>query len=46
VMCACYALLIMFEVMTLDGRIFYFTSAATVGQLLELLITEIEVRNG
>jgi hypothetical protein len=32
--------------MTQDGRIFYFMSAATIKQPLELLFNEINVRKG
>jgi hypothetical protein len=36
-MCVFYARLIIFTTITLDNRIVYFTSAATLRQLLELL---------
>jgi hypothetical protein len=39
----CYAWLITFSVVILDGRITYFTSAATVIQILEVLLNEVKV---
>jgi hypothetical protein len=33
-----------FSVMMLHGRMFYITSAATIGQLLEVLLKEIKIR--
>jgi hypothetical protein len=32
--------------MTLDGRLFYFTSAATIRKLLEVLVKEIKLYDG
>jgi hypothetical protein len=34
----------MFSVMILNGRMFSFTSAATIRQLLQILLKEIKVR--
>jgi hypothetical protein len=46
IMCVCYAWLVKFSVMTLDDRMFYFTSADTIKQLLEVLLKEIRVWKG
>jgi hypothetical protein len=41
-----YAWLTMFSVVTLDGTVFCFTSAATIRQLLKVVLKEENVRRG
>jgi hypothetical protein len=42
----CYAELTKFSEMTLDGRMFYFTRAATIIQLFEVLLKDMTVLMG